>query len=84
MFEGQQVLPAVPGDLCSSPCAISHGVDQISRVTADQVRGPVVLTSSHGRLAIGSEHPQGRPALPGYLRLGSEGPQVRPEVTGDA
>ena len=74
MSEGQQGHPAIPVDSCLGPCVRSRGVDQLSRVTAAQVRGPVVLTSSPQRLAIGFEGPQIRPALP--AESGS-GPKAR-------
>ena len=60
--EGPWCRPPVPSVSVQGPMA--REVDQISRATHAQVRWPVGLTSTPGRLGPVSEGPWGRPALP--------------------
>ena len=73
-------------ELCSGPSA--HGVDQHSRGTLAQFRGPEGSTSCSGGLGTWLEGPQGRPALPRDsgpgLTLGLVCLQGRPTVPGDS
>ena len=81
--EGQQVLPAVPGNSRSSLCVRSHGVNQLSRVTLAPVRGPAVLTRSPGRIGCVPVGPWCRAAVPGDLSssLRPHGVELLPRVT---
>ena len=57
--------PSVPGDSCPGPRA--HMVDQMSRATRAQVRGPAGSTNNPARLGSYSEGSRGGPTVPGDL-----------------
>ena len=56
--------PSVPR---LGPVPRSRGVNQVSRATRIQVRGPAVSTSSSGRIVLRSDIPRGGPAFHCHL-----------------